>query len=141
MIEPQTPTEPTAIVALADLVANRRIELEKVNDLQKEAQAAYDEVEARLFDVLEATGLQQIRTERGLFRLNDLAWASVTDEAAARDWAEHNEPALLLLNRQRLSVIVRQVLKGEESAPGLEPGQMPPGVDYRTSRKITWRRS
>jgi len=121
---------------LADLLGDARIVLDKANDVAKEAQTAYDAVEAKMFDALENAGLQQIRTERGLFRLNDLAWASVTDETVAREWAEHNEPALLLLNRQRLSVIVRQVLKGEGDYT-----EMPPGVDFRTSRKITWRRT
>lgn len=125
----------TAFADLAEDLANKRIALDAANDIAKERQAEYDKAEATLFDALENAGLQQIRTERGLFRLNDLAWASVIDESAARAWAEENEPALLLLNRQRLSVIVRQALKGEDGVV------IPPGVDFKTSRKITWRRS
>lgn len=134
-------TEPRAIADMAEHLAIARISLDKANDEAKAAQELYDAWEAKLFDALENAGLQQIRTERGLFRLNDLAWASVTDEEAARIWAEHNAPELLSLNRQRLSVIVRRALKGEETAPGMEGQTLPPGVDFRLSRKITWRRS
>lgn len=121
--------------ALANLLADARVALDEANDRAKEAQAAYDKVQEELFAALEDAGLQQIRTDRGLFRLNDLAWAAVKDEEQARLWAEQNAPELITLNRQRLSVIVRNVLKGEEGAV------MPPGVDFTTSRKITWRRS
>lgn len=126
---------------LADRLADDRINLDKANDIVKELQRLYDESEAKLFDALEDAGLSSIRTDRGLFRLNDLAWASVDDEDAARAWAEANMPELLTLNRQRLSVVVRKVIKGEEDAPGVPAGQNPPGVTFRTSRKITWRRT
>lgn len=134
-------TAPTLLATLAEHLADARVALDEANDVAKTRQEVYDTLEAQLFDALENAGLQQIRTERGLFRLNDLAWASVTDETAARDWAEHHAPELLLLNRQRLSVVVRKVIKGEEPAPGMEGAALPPGVDFRTSRKITWRRS
>jgi hypothetical protein len=137
---PAPDTRRSDLADLAEMLANARVTLDEANDVAKEKQAVYDTIEADLFDQLENAGIQQIRTERGLFRLNDLAWATVTDEAAAREWAEQNEPALLLLNRQRLSTVVRQIIKGE-AVPGLEPGQFPPGVDFKTSRKITWRRS
>lgn len=121
--------------ALANLLADARVVLDEANDRAKEAQAAYDKVQAELFDALENAGLQQIRTERGLFRLNDLAWASVTDETAARAWADEHAPELITLNRQRLAVVVRNAIKGEDGAT------MPPGVEATFSRKITWRRS
>jgi multidrug efflux pump subunit AcrA (membrane-fusion protein) len=129
------------IAELCDLVADRKILVDKAQDLLKQAQAEYDEVEAQLFDHMENAGLVSVRTDRGLFRLNDLAWASVEDEDQARAWAEANMPELMMLNRQRLSVVVRKIIKGEEDAPGVTPGQTPPGVTFRTSRKITWRRS
>ena len=134
-------TDTPSFGQLADQLADARINLDKANDLAKLAQGEYDEVEALLFDALENANLESIRTDRGLFRLNDLAWASVEDEDQARIWAEANMPELLTLNRQRLSVVVRKVIKGEEDAPGVPPGQTPPGVTFRTSRKITWRRS
>jgi hypothetical protein len=132
---------PPGLKELAHVLADARVALDLANDAAKEAQATFDGIEAKLFDALEGAGLTSIRTERGLFRLNDLAWAAVEDEDKARAWAEENEPALLTLNRQRLSVIVRRVITGDEAAPGLEPGVMPPGVNFRTSRKISWRRS
>lgn len=128
------------IKALTDLLADRRVALDEANEAAKLAQDSYDKVEAALFDRLEDQGLTQVKTERGLFRMNELAWASVVDEEAARVWAEANMPELFLLNRVRLSVVVRRVLKGEEKAPGLEAGALPPGVDFKTTRKITWRR-
>lgn len=139
--EATTATAAGPLRELADAVANDRIQLDKANDIAKEAQALYDVSEVALFDAMENAGLQSVRTERGLFRLNDLAWASVDDEELARRWADEYMPELLTLNRQRLSVIVRKVIKGEEDAPGTTPGQTPPGVTFRTSRKITWRRS
>lgn len=126
---------------LADTLADRKIELEEANDVAKRAQEAYDTVEAELFTILEDAGITSIRTERGLFRLNDLAWAKVEDEEQARAWADKFMPELLTLNRQRLSVVVRKIVRGEEDAPGVTPGQTPPGVAFTTSRKITWRRS
>jgi hypothetical protein len=129
------------IAELCDLVADRKILVDRADDLAKQARAEYEEVEAQLFDLMENAGLASVRTDRGLFRLNDLAWASVEDEDQARAWAEANMPELMMLNRQRLSVVVRKIIKGEEDAPGVTPGQTPPGVTFRTSRKITWRRS
>lgn len=134
-------TTPARHKELADKVADSRITLDRASDIQKQAQAEYDAAEAELFDAMENADLRSIRTERGLFSLNDLAWASVEDEDQARTWAEHHLPELLTLNRQRLSVIVRKIIKGEEDAPGVPAGQTPPGVTFRTSRKITWRRT
>lgn len=118
--------------AIADDLAGARVALEAAMDAEKEARATYEQFEAELFEALENAGIRQFRTERGLFTQNDLAWASVTDEEQARAWAEANMPELLLLNRQRLSTVVRSALKEGEA--------LPPGVDFTTSRKITWRR-
>lgn len=140
MTENEAAASPT-LVALADDLADARVALDEANDIAKQRQSEYDALEATLFDKMEDAGLVSIRTARGLFRLNDLAWASVEDEAAARDWAETHMPELLLLNRQRLSTVVRRALKGEESVPGMEGQALPPGVNFRLSRKISWRRS
>lgn len=118
--------------AIADDLADARLALERAMDAEKAARETYEAYEAELFDALENMGVRQFRTERGLFTQNDLAWAQVEDEAAARAWAEENRPELLLLNRQRLSVLVREALKGGAT--------LPPGVNFTTSRKITWRR-
>jgi hypothetical protein len=126
--------------ALADKLADARVELEAADDITKRIRSKYEQLEGELFDALENAGITQIRTARGLFSLNDLAWASVTDEEQARQWAEHSYPELLTLNRQRLSKIVRDTLKGEPPE-GMEAGELPPGVTYTTSRKINWRRS
>jgi hypothetical protein len=58
----------------------------------------------------------------------------VTDEEAAKAWADGQMPELITLNRARLSKLVRDILKGDAEVP------MPPGVNFTTSRKITWRR-
>lgn len=141
MTEQKVPEAPARIKELVHAVADRRLALDEANEAAKAAQTSYDEAEAVAFDAMEDAGLVSVRTDRGLFRLNDLAWASVEDEEQARAWAEAHAPELLTLNRQRLSVIVRKVIKGEEDAPGTTPGQTPPGVTFRTSRKITWRRT
>lgn len=117
---------------LADQLADCRVGLDAASDLEKVARARYEEAEAQLFDALENAGIRQFRTERGLFSMNDLAWAQVEDEQTARSWAEESMPELLLLNRQRLSVVVREALK--------EGQDLPPGVTFTTSRKVTWRR-
>jgi hypothetical protein len=119
--------------ALAESVADYRNVLDEAMDAEKVARANYEEAEAALFDALEAAGIRQFRTERGLFSQNDLAWAQVEDESAARAWAEASMPELLLLNRQRLSSLVREGIR--------EGHPLPPGVTFTTSRKITWRRS
>ncbi len=122
----------TDLKYLADKLADARVALDAAMDAEKVARASYESYEAELFDSLENAGIRQIRTDRGLFSMNDLAWAQVADEAAARSWAEESMPELLLLNRQRLSVVVREALK--------EGGELPPGVEFTTSRKVTWRR-
>lgn len=118
--------------AIADDLAEARVALEAAMDAEKAARSTYEQYEGELFEALENAGIRQFRTERGLFTQNDLAWAAVEDEEKARAWAEAEMPELLLLNRQRLSTVVRSALK--ESHP------LPPGVNFTTSRKITWRR-
>ena len=100
-----------------------------------EAQTKEMRVEAALFDLLENQGVRSVKTDDGTFSLNDLAWARVEDPAAAREWAEHNRPDLITLTQQKLSVIVREALRGEDGAT------MPPGVTYTASRKINWRKN
>lgn len=124
---------PPTLEDMASRVAETRYALEQAMDAEKQARELYELAETGLFDALEAQGLRQIRTPRGLFSMNDLAWASVEDEDKARLWAEAESPELLTLNRQRLSVLVRRALEN-----GLE---LPPGVTFTTSRKITWRRT
>lgn len=120
------------LVAMTEKLALLRIRLETAEDEAKRIRGDYEAVEHDLFDALENAGMRQMRTEWGLFTLNDLAWAHVTDPEAARAWADQQLPDLLSLNQARLSKIVRDRLK--------EGGELPPGVDFRTSRKITWRR-
>lgn len=117
---------------LADRLANMRILLEMKEDEVAEIRRSYEGLEHDLFDALENAQLTQIRTDRGLFSLNDLAWASITDIEKARAWADAVMPELLTLNLQRLSKVVRDALK--------EGRELPEGVDFKTSRKITWRR-
>lgn len=110
--------------------AARSVRTEAANRL-KHLQAVEDQAAGALFDALEAQGLRSVRHELGLFSLNDLAWASITDPEKAREWALVAEPELITLNAQRLSKMIRDRLaEGEE---------LPPGVDFRTTRKINWR--
>jgi len=119
--------------ALADRLADARNAMEEALDAAKTFGEAYAKVEAELFDALEQQGLTSIRTPRGLFRLNDMAWARIADAALAREWAEANMPEVITLNHTRLSVVVREALKGGRP--------IPPGIDFTMSRKITWRRT
>lgn len=119
------------LIAAYAIARTRR---EQVDDEAKKARAVETEAETALFDALERQNLRSVRSdEYGQFILNDLAWASVTDRDAARQWAENEMPELLLLNSSQLSVIVRQAAKGERD--------MPPGVEAKYSRRINWRRS
>lgn len=119
--------------ALIRAYVDARIVREAASAREKELRAIEDRAEADLFDAMERVNLRSAtHDELGMFILSDLAWAKVTDEAKAREWAEHEAPELLLLNRQRLAVVVREALKGERD--------MPPGVDWTTSRGVNWRR-
>ncbi len=127
------PELPPALPALIDACADARIELDAASDAEKRARDGYEAAEAKLFDALEGLNMMSVRTPRGLFSRNELAWAQVEDEAAARSWAEKFMPELLLLNRQRLSSLIREKIRDQDP--------MPDGVSFTTSRKITWRRS
>jgi hypothetical protein len=117
---------------LAATYANKRVVREQYDHLLNNARKEEDEAQARLFDALEAQGLRAIRTPLGLFSLNDLPWAQVLDPVAAREWAEENMPELITLNIQRLSPFIRPFIKSGE--------ELPPGVTFTVSRRITWRR-
>ena len=129
------------IKELADRLADARLRKDEADEVAKVYQGQYDEVEAELFDAMENAGMSSVRTERGLFRLNDLAWASIEDAERAREWAAAFMPELLTLNNQRLSKLVRDTLKGDAVVDGADDGtNLPPGVGFKTSRKVTWRR-
>lgn len=112
--------------------ADACIVLDEAMDAEKAARATKERLEDALFDALEAEGVRQVRHHRGLFSMNDLAWAAVEDESKAREWAEAEHPEIITLNRMRLSVMVREAIKAGTD--------MPPGVTFSTSRKVTWRR-
>jgi hypothetical protein len=108
--------------------------LEKIRDKEKIQSKETSKVEADLFDAIEDAGLRSVKVDGiGTISLNDLAWASITDRKVAMEWAEQTKPELLTLNHQQLSVLVRDAIKGE--------GEMPPGVDFSTSRRISWRKA
>lgn len=118
---------------LIEKYAEAREVREQAAALTKAAAELEDLAEAALFDLMETQGLRSVRHKTlGLFSLNDLAWAKVSDEAVARAWAEATMPEIITLNRQRLSVVVRESLRGERD--------MPPGVEFSTTRNISWRR-
>lgn len=132
----------TLLTDLASDLADKRVELEEAQAVVKELQDTHDQYQERLFTALEDAGITSFRSERGLFSLNDLAWPAVEDEQALREWCEAYMPELLTANRQRLAVPLRRALRGEEVLPGTPDGQeLPPGLSYRLSRKITWRRA
>jgi hypothetical protein len=133
--------DPSRVTRLADDLATARVNYDAAQDLANTLKERYDAIEANLFDVMEGAGLQSIRTERGLFRLNDLAWAKIEDPEAAKAWADDHMPELLTLNSARLSKVVRDALKGDVPIEGAVPGTgLMPGVGFSLTRKITWRR-
>lgn len=116
---------------LATRVAGHRETLAALEAERKVVQEAHDQAERDLFDLLEDQGLRQVKVAGlGTFGLNDLAWARIEDAGAARSWALVFQPDLISLNTQRLSVLVREALRGEEGK------EIPPGVGFTTSRKI-----
>jgi len=127
-----TPSAGDRIGDFVERYADACIALDEATDAEKAARAVKERLELALFDMLEAEGVRQVRHARGLFTMNDLAWASVEDEQVAREWAEANAPELITLNRQRLSAMIRPLVKSD--------GELPPGVSYTTGRKVTWRR-
>ena len=131
---PESVDAPEDINVLVGAYADARNIREEADDRAKRLREIEMALEVRLFDEMERLNLRSVRHARGLFSLNDLAWASVVDEALVRAWAENEMPEILLPNASRLAVVVRQALKGERDS-------MPPGVEPRFSRKINWRRS
>lgn len=122
----------THLAYLITEYAQARIKYERAKDAAKLEQERMEAAERRLFDAMDAQGLRSVRSEDyGLFLLDDKAWASVTDEAEARKWAQNEHPELITLNRMRLSVLVREALK--EGTP------LPPGVSFSTAAGIGWR--
>lgn len=129
----ETKTAEAVIRDLAAEYAVAKAALDQAMEAEKTARDAAEEAETKLFDALEGSGLKSVRIdELGLFSRSELAWASVEDEAKARAWAQEYKPELMLLNRQRLTSVVRQALK--------DMADLPDGVSFTTSRKINWTR-
>lgn len=123
---------PMGLDALIEAYVSARSQREQASERVKRLQEIEDRVTADLFDSMERLNLRSAKHDNlGTFALNDLAWAKVIDEPTARAWAETAYPELLSVNRQRLSVIVREALKTGDA--------LPPGVDFTTTRKISWR--
>jgi len=120
--------------ALISDFANAKARLQNLEAEKKELEAEVRVAEALLFDALEDDGLRSVKTDDlGTFSMNDLAWAKIEDREKALAWADQNRPEMLTLNHMQLSMVVREALKGE--------GEIPPGVDFTTSRKINWRKA
>jgi len=134
-IQPGDPTrtERPELNALMEAYAIARAGREAAGDVEKERRRIEDEAERQLFDAMERLQLRSARHDTyGLFTLNDMANAVVTDEGELRKWALEEMPELLLANRARLGKVVRDTLR--------EGGVMPPGVDVAFKRGINWRR-
>lgn len=118
---------------LVGTYATARNVREAASDEEKRLRVIEGAAEAALFDAMERMSLRSVRSrELGLFTLNDMANATVTDEAKLREWALEEMPELMLPHRARLGKIVRDTLK--------EGGDLPPGTDVSFYRKINWRR-
>lgn len=105
---------------------------EDASATEKRLREVESRAELALFDELERQNLRSVRhATLGLFYLNDQVSATVTDDVALRSWAVEVMPELLIANRARLGSVVRHTLK--------EGGELPPGTDYSTYRKIGWR--
>lgn len=127
------PKEREDLTALVNAYADARLEHERVKALEKLAAKPREEAERALFDALRAGGFRSVRTERGLFTLNDQAWPRIVDPVAARNWAEIEHPELITLNHTSLGPVVREALK-----EGLD---LPPGVDATFTAKVNWRKA
>lgn len=103
---------------------------------------AEDAAEAALFEYMEGQNLRSARhAQHGLVMLSDIAEAQITDAVALVKWAEQAMPEILTANRQRLGVIVRDILKGDrEPVDTTTPEGLPPGVSFYLRRSINWRR-
>jgi hypothetical protein len=119
---------------IARAFAKERAKLTVIQDKEKAQAAIVGELEQDLFDAIENAGLRSVKVAAlGTFSLYDLAWAKIEDRDKALKWAEDNCPEVITLNHQQLSVMVRAALK--------EEGPMPEGVEFTTSRKISWRKA
>lgn len=118
---------------LIEAYAVARSAREVISDQEKAARAVETKAELELFDAIERLGLRSVRHGvLGLFSLNDMANAVVTDAARLREWAEIEMPEILLPNRQTLGKVIRDALK--------EGRDLPPGTEAAFYRKINWRR-
>lgn len=122
----------TAAVDHIRALAETFYEVKRERDAAKlaldEIEPRYVEAEAALFGAIEDAGLESVRTSRGLFSLNDLAWPRIEDRDRLIAWAEAEHPDLLTLNLQRLITPTRSAIK--------EGQELPPGLTYTTTRKI-----
>lgn len=138
-------TVPEAAGPIAGLVAEyafAREALDEVKQRTKPFQERKDAAETALFDALENAGLKSVRhATLGLFTLSDLAEPRVADPATFVAWAERAMPEVLTANRQRLAVVIREILRGDRpfASQDTEYG-LPPGVDFSTRRNINWRK-
>ncbi len=128
------------IDALIQDYADARNAREAADEEAKRLRETEQQYEQKLFDALEKQGLRSVKHARGSFSLNDLAWASIADAEKARQWAEASMPELLTLNTQKLSVIVRETIRGEREDLA-EADLEQHGITYRLTRGIKWRRS
>ena len=127
------PAERVGLDALVQAYADARSFREEISDREKYLRGVEVTAERALFEALERLNLRSVRhATLGLFTMNDMANADVTDEAKLREWALEEMPDLMLPNRMRLGKVVRDTLK--------EGGDLPPGVDVVFYRKISWRR-
>jgi len=116
------------IRALADTFHVIKAERDTAKLVLDEIEPRYVEAESALFEAIENAGLESVRTTRGLFSLNDLAWPRIEDRDRLLAWAEAEHPDLLTLNLQRLQTPLRAALK--------EGQELPPGLTYSVTRKI-----
>lgn len=131
-----------AIERLVVEYAAARRALDDMRQQTKPYQERKDRAEQALFDALEDQQLRSVRhAELGLFTLSILADPRIDNSDAFVAWAEKAMPELLMANRQRLGVIVREVLKGERDPITATDEGLPPGVGYGMRRSISWRQS
>lgn len=116
------------IRGLADTFHEIKAERDAAKLVLDAIEPAYAEAESALFEAIENAGLESVRTQRGLFSLNDLAWPRIEDRDRLMAWAEAEHPDLLTLNLQRLQTPLREALKAGQ--------ELPPGLTYSVTRKI-----
>lgn len=136
---------PAAEGRIADLIrvyAEARFQLDQAKEAAKPLQAAKDRAEADLFDAMENQNLRSVRHGTlGLFMLSDLAEPQLLDAVQFVRWAEDAMPEILTANRQRLAVVIREILRGERDRLSADGDGLPPGVGFTTRRNINWRKA